>query len=79
MGSMKACPNLKKCFHNRDPQRVQIQARRKLGVKIESSEYLLEDDSQGDNDDDDESLDEEQPTPLMIEALLLSWLRGLGK
>ena len=45
----------------------------------ESSEYLLEDDSQGDNDDDDESLDEEQPTPFMIEALLLSWLRGLGK
>ena len=46
----------------------------------ESSEYLLEDDSQGDNDDDDdESLDEEQPTPLMIEVLLLSWLRGLGK
>ena len=45
----------------------------------ESSEYLLEDDSQGDNDDDDESLDEEQPTPLMIEVLLHSWLRGLGK
>ena len=50
-----------------------------------SSEYLLEDDSQGDNDDDDddddddESLDEEQPTPLKIEVLVLSWLWGLGK
>ena len=42
----------------------------------ESSEYLLEDDSQGDND---ESLDEEQPTPLKIEVLVLSWLWGLGK
>ena len=45
----------------------------------ESSEYLLEDDSQGDNDDDDESLDEEHPIPPKIEVLVLSWQWGLGK
>lgn len=37
----------------------------------DSSEYLLEDDVQGDSDDDDTESDE-QPQPLAIEVLLLS-------
>ena len=41
------------------------------------SDYLLEEENQGEHDDDDESLEEEQPRPLRIEVLLLSWCRGL--
>ena len=56
--------------------------RSKSGKKNTSSEdsesdYLLEEENQGEHDDDDESLEEEQPRPLRIEVLLLSWCRGL--
>ena len=55
--------------------------RSKSGKKNTSSEdfesdYLLEEENQGEHDDD-ESLEEEQPRPLRIEVLLLSWCRGL--
>ena len=80
MGSMKACPNLKKMFSQPGSTKGTDSGKKKTRCEdSESSEYLLEDDSQGDNDDDDESLDEEQPTPLKIEVLVLSWLWGLGK
>ena len=56
--------------------------RSKSGKKNTSSEdsesdYLLEEENQGEHDGDDESLEEEQPRPLRIEVLLLSWCRGL--
>ena len=56
--------------------------RSKSGKKNTSSEdsesdYLLEEENQGEHDDDDECLEEEQPRPLRIEVLLLSWCRGL--
>ena len=77
MGSMKACPNLKKMFSQPGSTKGTDSGKKKTRCEdSESSEYLLEDDSQGDND---ESLDEEQPTPLKIEVLVLSWLWGLGK
>ena len=80
MGSMKAFPNLKKIFSQPGSTKGIDSGKKKTRCEdSESSEYLLEDDSQGDNDDDDESLDEEQPTPLKIEVLVLSWLWGLGK
>ena len=55
--------------------------RSKSGKKNTSSEdsesdYLLVEEIQGE-DDDDESLEEDQPRPLMIAVLLLSWCRGI--
>lgn len=46
------------------------------GEGSDTSEFLPEDDEQGVQCDDDSYLEPEQPIPIMIEVLLLSWLWG---
>ena len=80
LGLHESMSELKKIFSQPGSTKGTDSGKKKTRCEdSESLEYLLEDDSQGDNDDDDESLDEEQPTPLKIEVLVLSWLWGLGK